>query len=113
MTASDTGIQKSAYDITAMLVSWSKVPETASSAPQSAEQHQRGDRHAARRGSGARSGAKNRPSRAAAYGTRAAVRITPFNEPMVEMRKISAATGAARPPRKVCTARAATDGASG
>jgi len=39
--------------------------------------------------------------------------MTPFIEPMVETRKISAATAAARPPTKVCTARAATDGASG
>jgi len=39
--------------------------------------------------------------------------MTPFIEPMVETRKMSAASGAARAPRNVCTARAATEGASG
>ena len=112
MTESATGIQKSAYDITAMLVSWSKVPEAASSVPQTASSTSEvtGTRL---RGFRRPKPAKNSPSRAAAYGTRAALRMTPFKEPMVEIRKISAAMRVARPPRNVCTARAATEGASG
>src|SRR6201995_3101510 len=56
---------------------------------------------------------KNRPSRAAAYGTRARANIVPFSAPMDEIRKMSAAIGAAFAPANVWTAFAATDGASG
>src|SRR3979490_2136234 len=57
--------------------------------------------------------AKNSPARAGAWETRARGRMVPFSEPTVEIRNISAATAAARVPRNVCTARAATEGASG
>ena len=64
-----------------------------------------GDRCAKRR--------KKSPSRAAAYGTRARVSKTPFSAPTVEIRNTIAAIESAFAPRKVCTARAPTAGASG
>src|SRR5580658_240435 len=95
-----------------MLVSWSKVPEVASNAAHthSSTIEVSGTRE---RGLKVPKVLKNRPSRALAQATRARVRIVPFREPMVDSRKMSAATGAARAPRKVCTARVATEGASG
>src|SRR4029077_158242 len=112
MSARVTGIQNSAYDITAILVSSSKVPETASTAAhaQVSNNEVTGTRVL---GLKRPKRAKKSPSRAEAKETRARVRIVPLREPMHEITKISAATATARVPRKVCTARAATDGASG
>src|SRR5207302_8549823 len=95
-----------------MLVSWSNVPEAASRAAQMLTRtiEVTGTRECGLKRPKA---AKNNPSRAAAYGTRARARIVPLSAPVQETRKIRAAMGAACVPRKVCTVRAATEGASG
>jgi len=95
-----------------MLVSWSKVPEAASNAahPLTNTIEMTGTRV---RGFKRPKLSKNRPSRAAAYGTRARASIVPLSAPIDETRKIRAAMGAALAPRNVWTVLAATDGASG
>src|SRR5450432_4117115 len=98
--------------MTAMLVSWSKDPEAASTA---AQMHSSTSDVTGTRVRGLRrpKRLKNSPSRADAYETRARVRMVPLSEPTVDIRNINEATDAARAPRKVPTARAATEGASG